>query len=50
MMAGSATNLKLATEYSVPGEDEYVTKIAENLKSTLEREHKPGTIPRDVHP
>ena len=50
MMAGSATNLKLATEYSVPGEDEYVTKIAESLKSTLEREHKPGTIPRDVHP
>ena len=50
MTAGRATTLKLGREYSVPGEDEYVRKIAESLKSNLEKTYKPGTTLRDVHP
>jgi hypothetical protein len=50
MTAGRATKLKLAREYPVLGEDEYIRKIAESLKSDLERIYKPGNTLRDAHP
>ncbi len=34
----------------MPGEDEYIRKIAESLKSDIERTYKPGSTRRDAHP
>ena len=50
MTSGTATKLRLAGESPVPGEDEFVRKIAESLKSDVERMYKPGNTLRDAHP
>ncbi len=50
MTGSKATKLELATEYPVPGEDEYVRKIAESIRSDVERTYKSGTTLRGVHP
>lgn len=50
MTVGGATKPELAGEHPVPGEDEYVRKLVEGLKSDLEKTYKPGSIRRDAHP
>jgi hypothetical protein len=45
-----ATNIDLASEHAVPGEAEYARKIAESLRSDIERKYQPGAIRRDAHP
>src|SRR6185295_9061311 len=40
----------LFSEQAVPGEAEYARKLAESLKSDIERKYKPGAIRRDAHP
>lgn len=34
----------------MPGEDEYIRKIAESLKSDIEKTYPPGSTRRDAHP
>lgn len=50
MTDARAINPELPGEHVVPGEDEYVRKIAESLKSDIERMYKPGATLRDAHP
>jgi hypothetical protein len=50
MTGSSASGPTLADERLLPGEDEYIRKIAESLRGDLERTYKPGNTLRDAHP